>query len=237
MALYGVRMIQQPVESLLARSWRLLNANWNIIVPGIVIGLAAGVVIGLLAFAGYRVDPQTPSPLASIAALLSSIVWVVASITSLAYTTGMAQGAWETGKASYEDGRRAFRENGLQLFLALLVLTLIGMVAVLLSIPTLGLSLLALVFFFLYTITFVVVKDRTALDAVADSCRFATRNAASTLLITVVMGALAFAAFLPMILLAVVPFAGPLLSGALVQAIAAFFALLLVGEVQTRSVS
>lgn len=224
-------MIQQPVESLLARSWRLLNANWYIIVPGLAIGIGAGIVIGLLALAGYHPDQSAPSPFAPVAALLSSTVWVIASITSLAYTTGMAQAAWETGKASFDDGRRAFRENGVQVFVALIVLTIIGMMALLLTIPTLGLSLLAFAFFFLYTIPFVVVRDCTALDAIAASCRFAMQNFAATLLITVVMGALAFAALLPMTLLAIVPFAGPLLSGALVQAIAAFFALLIVGEI------
>lgn len=227
-------MIQQPVESLLARSWRLLNANWYIIVPGLVIGIGAGIVIGLLAFAGYRADQTAPSPLAPMTALLSSIVWVVASITSLAYTTGMAQAAWETGKASFDDGRRAFRENGVQVFVALIVLTIIGMMALLLMIPTLGLSLLAFAFFFLYTIAFVIVRDCTAVDAIVASCRFAMQNFAATLLITVVMGALAFAALLPMMLLAVVPLAGPLLSGALVQAIAAFFALLIVGEIRAH---
>lgn len=227
-------MIQQPVESLLTRSWRLLNANWYIIVPGLVIGVSAGIIIGLLALISYHGGQSAPSPFAPMAALLSSIVWVIASITSLAYTTGMAQAAWETGKATFDDGRRAFRENGVQVFVALIVLTIIGMMALLLTIPTLGLSLLAFAFFFLYTIAFVVVNDRTALDAVVASCRFATQNFASTLLITVVMGALAFAALLPMMLLAVVPFAGPLLSGALVQAIAAFFALLIVGEMRAH---
>lgn len=228
-------MIQQPVESLLARSWRLLNANWQIIVPGVVIGLCAGIVIGLLALAGQQRDPSTPNAFAPIAALLSSVVWVLASILSLAYTTGMAQAAWTTGKASYDDGRRAFRENGVQVFLALIVLTVLGMVALLLTVPTLGLSLLAFAFFFLYTITIVVVYDRTAFDAIGESCRFAARNFAATLLIVVVMAALAFAAFMPMVLLAVVPLAGPVLSAALVQAVAAFFALLLVGELKTRT--
>ncbi len=225
-------MIQQPVESLLVRSWRLLNANWRIIVPGIVIGLAAGIVIGLLAIAASAGADSEPSPLAPIAGLLSSIVWVAATIVSLAYTTGMAQAAWEKGRASFQDGRRAFRENGLQLFIALVVLTLIGMIALLLTIPTLGLSLLAFVFFFLYTIPEVIVKDRPALEAVAESCRFATRNFASTLLIAIVMGALAFATLLPMTLLAVVPVVGPLLSATLLQAVIAFFALLLVGELR-----
>lgn len=222
-------MIQQPVESLLARSWRLLNANWHIIVPGIAIGLASGILIGLLGVAGYQSE-RAAAPFAPIAALLSSIVWIAASILSIAYTTGMAQAAWQSGKASFEDGRRALRENGLQLFIALIVLTLIGTIALVFSIPTLGISLAAFLLFFLYTVPIVVVNDRTALDAVADSCRFATRNFAATLLIVVVMGALAFASLLPMTLLAVVPFIGPLLSGALLQAVTAFFTLLVVGE-------
>lgn len=227
-------MIQQPVESLLARSWRLLNANWQIVVPGIVIGIGSGIVIGLLGVAGYQGNHGT-SAFAPIAALLSSIVWIAASILSIAYTTGMAQAAWQSGNASFDDGRRAVRENGLQLFVALVVLTLIGTIALLLAIPTLGVSLAAFLLFFLYTVPVVVVHDRTALDAIADSCRFATRNFAATLLIVVVMGALAFVSLLPMTLLAVVPFVGPLLSGALLQAVTAFFTLLVVGELLAHS--
>lgn len=224
-------MIQQPVESLLVRSWRLLNANWSIVLPGIVIGLAGGIVVGLVAISNFH-DPS--SPLGAFTTLLSSIIWVLATVTALAYSTGMAQAAWDTGKASFDDGRRAFRENGLQLFLALIVLTLVGMIAVLFAIPTLGLSVLAFGFFFIYTIPIVVVYDRTALQAVSESCGFAAQNFASTLLIVIVMGALALAALLPMMLLAIVPLAGPLLSGALLQAVAAFFSLLLVGELRTR---
>ena len=225
-------MIQQPVESLLARSWRLLNNNWRIIVPGLVIGVSSGVVIGLLALAGSQ---GGKTPVGALTASLSSVVWVVATILSLAYTTGMAQAAWERGVTSYADGRRAFRENGLQIFLALVLLSIIGVIALLLILPTLGLSLLAFAFFFLYTVPFVVVKDRTAIDAIAQSCRFASRNFAATLLITVVMGALAFAALLPMTLLAIVPLAGPVLSAALVQAIGAFFTLLIVGELYSHT--
>lgn len=227
-------MIQQPVESLLARSWRLLNSNWQIVVPGLVIGLVAGAVIGLLAAAGYQADKSVPQSGGSIATFISSVIWVVASILSIAYTTGMAQAAWETGRASFEDGRRTFRENGLQIFLAFVLLALFGIVALLLTIPTFGVSLLAFVFFFLYTIPLVVVKDESAFDAISQSCRFATRNFAATLLITVVMGALAAASLLPMILLAVVPLLGPILSATLLQAVGAFFVLLLVGELRAH---
>lgn len=225
-------MIQQPIESLLARSWRLLSSNWNLVVPGIVIGAASGIVVGLLGLAGHAAG-QGP-PLAAVT-ILSSIVSVAAIVTSLAYTTGMAQAAWDTGKSSFEDGRRAFRENGLQLFLTLVVLSLIGMVALLMAIPTLGLSVLAFGFFFLYTTPIVVVYDRTALEAVGESWRFAAQTFASTLLIVIVMCALAFAAIVPLALLAVVPLIGPLLSAALLQGVLAYFSLLLVGELRAHS--
>jgi hypothetical protein len=222
-------MVQQPVESLLLRSWRILSGNWSIIVPGLICGLAGGIVIGLLTLAGYQADKQTAAGFSALTALASSIVWVLASITSIAYTTGMAKAAWETGQAAYEDGRHAFREDAVQLFVTMLVLTLAAIAAVFFAPLTLGLSLLALVFFMIYAVPAVVVDRRSALEALAESARVAWRNPVSTLLITVAMGALAFAALLPMALLAMIPFLGPIFSTTLLQIVASFFTLLAVG--------
>jgi hypothetical protein len=222
-------MVQQPLESLLVRSWRILSGNWSIIVPGLICGLAGGLIIGLLTLAGYQADKQTAAGFGALTALASSIVWVLASIVSIAYTTGMAKAAWETGHASYADGRRAFREDAVQLFVTMIVLTLAGIVAAIFAAPTLGLSLLALVFFLIYAVPAVVVDRRSAFEALAESARVAWRNPISTLLMTVAMGALAFAALLPMVLLAMIPFLGPIFSTTLLQIVASFFALLVVG--------
>lgn len=222
-------MVQQPVESLLLRSWRTLSSNWSIIVPGLLCGLGGGIVIGLLTLAGYQADKQAPAGFSAVTALAASIVWVLASILSIAYTTGMARAAWETGHATYEDGRRAFREDAVQIFLTMLVLTVAALIAVALAPPTLGVSLLALVFFLIYAIPAVVVDRRSAFEALAESAHIAWRNPVSTLLITIVMGALAFAALLPMALLGMVPFLGPIFSTTLLQIVASFFTLLVVG--------
>ena len=40
------------LESTFLRSWRLLSSNWGIIVPGLVIGVVAGLVDGFLALTG-----------------------------------------------------------------------------------------------------------------------------------------------------------------------------------------
>ena len=76
----------------------------------------------------------------------------------------------------------------------------------------------------------IVVDDGSRDDTLAIAQTFA-----STLLIVIVMCALAFAALVPLTLLAVVPLIGPLLSAALLQGVLAYFSLLLVGEVRAHS--
>ncbi|MGZ3497928.1 MAG: hypothetical protein ACXWNK_14505 [Vulcanimicrobiaceae bacterium] len=223
-------MVQQPVETILTKSWRLLNANWAIIVPGLVAGLVAGVISGFLTAGALHANQAAAVGFAFVNALTSVIVWVVATVVAISYTTGMAQAAWQTGKATFEDGRRAFREDAVNVFFAMLFLIVIGIVAAMLAPLTLGISLLADVFFLIYTMPAVIVGRRTATEALAESCRIAVSRFVPTLLITVVIGAIAFAALLPTMVLGMIPFIGPIISAAFVQAVVAFFTLLVVGE-------
>jgi hypothetical protein len=124
----------------------LLFANLAIVVPGLVAGSLAAVVEFAL----------EPTPAAALDAglwtrLVEGLAQIVASILSIAYTTGMAEAAWETGRARFGDGARAFRRDGGHVFVAMLVLFAFGFVAAVLAPFTLGLSLAAYLFFFIYT--------------------------------------------------------------------------------------
>ncbi|MDP9023874.1 MAG: hypothetical protein M3N13_00680, partial [Candidatus Eremiobacteraeota bacterium] len=131
------------LESVFSRSWKLLTENWIIIVPGIILAL-----IG--AFVSYSVGPSVLvdnaggvavyNPGGMIGHAFNPLISMLISILSIAFVTGMAGAAWRTGKATLDDGLAAFRHDGLQLLLGIIFLFVLGFVAVILSIPTLGLA-------------------------------------------------------------------------------------------------
>ncbi|MBD5654422.1 MAG: hypothetical protein IAI50_04490, partial [Candidatus Eremiobacteraeota bacterium] len=129
-------METRAAGNVFARSWQLLARNGAIVVPGLVIGVLGAVVQYALA-AGDPADLQ-----GSVwTGLLLWIVQIVAAILSIAYTTGMANVAWQTGRAGFADGRRAFRRDGGHVFVAMIALFVIGTGAALLAPFTFALSL------------------------------------------------------------------------------------------------
>lgn len=182
-----------------SRAWQLLNSNWIMIVPGIVIAIAAAIVVWLLTLYGvatgvgfYAVGMTGASVMSAfLSAVLILAIIMLASILVIAYTTGMAAAAWRTGKATLDDGMAAFRADAMQIFITILLLVLIGICAAALSLPTLGLALVAFYLFFLYALPSVIVGNRSATEAIAESARITTKNFLATLLIVIVL-AIAF---------------------------------------------
>ena len=84
------------------RSWELLSSNWIMLVPGLVIGIVAAVIVfflvgaGLIGGAGLGAAGAGGAGLGAIAmaGMLSAIIMLVAMILTIAYTTGMAGAAW-----------------------------------------------------------------------------------------------------------------------------------------------
>ena len=74
-----------------AGSLRLLFRNPAIVVPGLVIGAVAALVSAVL-------QPAQPLDSNIFSRLLQGLVQLVASILSIAYTTGMADAAWRDGR-------------------------------------------------------------------------------------------------------------------------------------------
>jgi hypothetical protein len=203
----------------------LLFGNLGIVVPGLVVGALAALV-------QFALEPTPAAALDAglVTRLVENLAQIVASILSIAYTTGMAEAAWETGRASFADGARAFRRDGGHVFVAMLVLFALGFVAALLAPFTLGLSLLVYVYFFIYTMAAAVVGERPGFAAVGESVAIAFRRPVPTLLTVAGVLVIAFAMGAVATLLAAAPLIGPLVAALVVQAVIAYVALVIVGE-------
>ncbi len=221
-----------------SRAWQLLSSNWIIIVPAIVIAIVAGIVIALLGMfglasaVGFGAVGMGGAGIGSalLAGLIIALVVLLASILTVAYTTGMADAAWRTGRATLDDGAAAFRQDAGSLVAAVILLLIIGGIAILLAPFTLFLSVLACWLFFIYTFASVVVGRRTGTEALAESARITTRNFLMTLAVVVLLCiAFALAAWIGG-MLHYIPFIGAIVSYIINQAVAAFATLVIVGE-------
>lgn len=221
------------LESVFSRSWKLLTENWIIIVPGLILAL-----IG--AFVSYSVGPAVVvdsaegvavyNPGGMIGHAFNPLIGMLISILSIAFVTGMAGAAWRSGKATLDDGLAAFRHDGLQLLLGIILLFVLGFVAIILSIPTIGLAALAFMIFFLYTFAGIVVGDESAVTAMGESFRIATRNFVTTLLVVILIFVIAICGGFLAGLISFVPLIGTLVSLVIQQIVVAFATLVIVGE-------
>ncbi len=217
------------VESVFSRSWTLLRSNWIIIVPGLVVAVVVGIVLGFLAISGVIGGVSGGGAFAfAFAGALAMLVAVLGTIISVAYTTGMAGAAWERGVATFADGAAAFRRDGAQTFLAIVLLFLLGIVAALLSVVSFGLAMLAYAIFVIYTLPGVIVGDRPAMDAIKDSFNLAAKNFVPTLIIVVLIAVISVIGGL--IGGNIYGFVGRIISAIIQQAIISFATLVIVGE-------
>jgi hypothetical protein len=205
------------------RSLALLRGNLAIAVPGLVVA----VVLALVQYALTPADPLADDLFRRSLALAAQ---VLATIVSIAYTTGMADAAWVRGRAGFPDGARAFRRDGGHVFVALLVLFALGIVAAILAAYTFLLSLLVYAFFCIYTMAAAVSGERPGLRAIAESAEIAFRRPLPTIGIVLGIAAVAFAMGVLATLIAGAPFVGPLAADVVVQFVVAYAALVVVGE-------
>jgi len=227
-------MTQTPnanaTRGIYGRSWRLLRSNWLIVVPGLVVGAVSGIVTQLL----LPVNADLSGPLADVPASIATtlavnVVAIVAALLSIAYTTGMANAAWERGTATFADGRRALQRDTGRILVAMLALGLIGVVAALLAPYTALLSLAAYAFLCLYTMPSAVVGERNGLAAIAESARMAYAYALPTLLTILAIFAIGIVVGILAALVDLMPLLGHVLSAIVLQAVVAYVTLLVVG--------
>jgi hypothetical protein len=218
-------MAVRSAGNVFAGSWRLLCRHWIIVVPGLAIGTLAGIV-------DFIIESGSGQGAADDVAvrLTVALVEVVATILAIAYTTGMAAAAWTRGTATFADGKRAFDRDGGQLFVAMLVLFVLGSAATFASLSTFFVPLLLYVYFCIYTMAAAVVGERSGLRAVAESIAIAYGRPAPTLVMLAAMAAIVAAMGLVAGLLAAAPLIGPLVSAVVVQGVVAYVTLVVVGE-------
>lgn len=220
------------------RAWQLLSENWIMIVPGIVIGIVAAVIVyvlGLFGFAsavGFGTVGMGGAGVASafLSAVVIGVILLLATILVIAYTTGMAGAAWRTGRATLDDGAAAFRADGMQILVAVVLLFLIGIVAVALAVPTLGLAFLAYYIFFLYVLPAVIVGARSGSDAIGESARLAARNFLATLAVVVLLAIAFLIATWVARLFGGIPLLGMIVRQLILQIVTVYATLVIVGE-------
>lgn len=220
------------------RAWNLLSRNWTIVLPSIAVGLVSAAAATALSNSGwlslsYFADLNEQGP-GAFTAFLATIVAmglrIVAAVVAMAFTAGMAAGAWSRGAARFADGAAAFRRNGLQAFFALILLTLLGLFAAALFIPTFGLSVLAYMVFMIYAMPGVLVGNRGAIEGIIESIGLAWRSFGVTFAVVLLIIALAVAGGLLGDVLERVPFLGQVLGWIVMEAVVAYATLVVVGE-------
>ena len=229
-------METQSLENVFARSWQLLTRNWIIIVPGIVVGLLVGLVTDVLAPPVTYGDPTTTGGVVShgLASFVSSaivgVVGIAGFVITECYTVGMAGAAWRSGTATLGDGASALRDDASNVLGAAIGLFVLGVIAVILAIPTLGISLLLFYLFMLYAIPSAVVGNRGGFAAIGESVAIARAKFGTTLIIGIVLAAISFVGGLVALVFAFAPLLGPIVSSIIEQIVVAFSSLVVVGE-------
>jgi len=222
----------QPVESVFSRAWELLTRNWIIVVPGIVIGAIVGVLNELLGpHVVYSADGSVASVTGSFGSgVLLGLIGTIAYIATVAYTTGMAGAAWQRGSTTLADGSAILQRDAARIFLVAICLIVLGAVAAVLAIFTLGLAILAFFLFTLYVFPSAIVGDRGVAESISESFRITLARFVPTLILGILIFVMRLLAGIIGGVLHIIPFLGPIVGGILVQIVISYVTLAIVGE-------
>ena len=161
---------------------------------------------------------------------LDLLAQIVATVLAIAFTTGMADAAWRGGRGTLRDGFVAFRREGGHVFVAVIVLLLLGLLAAIAAPVTHAVSIVAYAYCCAYTMPAAVVGERSGLVAVGESTSIAFRRPIGTLVILVGVYAIAYAIGFGAEFVQMTPYVGSILGALVVQAAIAYATLVLVGE-------
>ena len=180
--------------AVLSASWQLFVRNWTIALPAVLAAFVVlaltcayvAVLISMLGIAGWRAVIASPhggdsSALAGVGvvALIGALVIVVASIVALLWaacaTYGMADAAWTRGTAVLADGNAAFAARAGAVVVATIGIVGLGIVALVLALPTLFLSLLALPLVTMFVFPAAVGGRFDGFGAIGESFRLVRR--------------------------------------------------------------
>jgi len=212
------------VENVFARAWNLLTRNWVIVVPGVVVGLAVGIVSGVFSMT----QPDTYGEPTGTA--MEFAYGFAGFVSTQCYTAGMAGAAWHRGTTTLGDGSRAVHDDAGNVFVAGIGILLCGIVAVLLAPITLFLSIFAFYLFTLYTIAAAVVGNRRGFDALRESFAIARARFGTTLIVGVLLGLLQLVGRVAAHVFGYTPLLGPVVAAIVAQIVVAYATLVVVGE-------
>ncbi|MDP9111152.1 MAG: hypothetical protein M3M96_05930 [Candidatus Eremiobacteraeota bacterium] len=224
-------------ENTFARTWELLRKNWIMIVPGAVLGVAHGAVSylvgtalsGALAVYGHVGDLHFVSQ--AVYAVVMMAVGMLFTIAQMAFVTGMAGAAWKFGRTSLADGWKSLARRSSDVFLAFVLLALIGSCAAVLAPVTFLTTIVAYAVFLIYTPSSVIIGGRGAVSAIAESCRLAVSSVVPTIAVVASIAAIALLGGLTGALIGrSSAFVGGLAAGLIEQLIVAYASLVIAGE-------
>jgi hypothetical protein len=217
------------LSNIFSESWRLLVHNPAIVLPGILIGFAKSLLEVAIS---PGLEGGTAQHVATI--VLGYVIQLVATIASIAFTTGMAAAAWERGTGTFGDGWSALTRDGGRVAVAFLGVLLLGGIAGILIAYTYGLSAIAFGFFCLYVMASAVVGERNGLAAIRESWTIAYERVVQTLGIAfglfVIFLAVGIAAEAVALVQGVGALPAAILATLLIGATLAYASLVIVGE-------
>jgi len=222
--------------------------NWLLGLP-VVVGQIVGAMLGAGAFllvigptilpaatsASSKPPDITPTQIATII-LVFVLAIVVASIVNAfayAWTLAAADPVWADGDPAFDRGFNRAVSKLLQLAafqLLILVMVLISLITIV------GPIIIAVLL--IYGPAFIVLGNRSATQAIADSFRLVSRNAAETMVLVLAFIVVSIAAFIPQFVLGFIPWVGILvqlaiqgiLNGYIALAVVRFYGLLTIAS-------
>lgn len=187
-------------EVLLALSWAVFRRNWIVALLPVIVLVAylAGTaiyigIVALWALGHGGVDKPVPNVGAFVVMTLGyALLIVVMALWSFVATYGMADAAWAKGTATFADGFAAFGTRSGAMVLGFIGLCGVAIAAVILALPTLFLSLLALPLFTMYVAPAVVSGGRGGFAAIAESFRLVYRFFGPSAIVLLVLVAIRY---------------------------------------------
>jgi hypothetical protein len=173
------------LETTLSGSWKLFRRNWIIAMPmvfvtiGLFVAIAIVVAVAVASGLAMTTPKGTASPglvtAVAVGTLLCLVLFALAAVAATAATYGMADAAWERGKATFADGIAAVGTRTGALFVAMIGFFAASVVMFILLIPTLGLAMLALPVVTMYVFAAVVSGGHGGFEAFRESWRLVRR--------------------------------------------------------------
>lgn len=169
-------------DAILRRSWTLFRGNPIIALPLFLIFVLIVAAVAVLLVALFRDPLVTRSHPPVIPAwfvfafVLIELASLVAIFSAFTAAYGMADAAWQRGTTSLGDGLLAIRTRTGAVVVALIGFAGVGVAAVILALPTLGLVFLALPLFTMFVFPAVIAGGRGGFSAFRESYLLVRHN-------------------------------------------------------------